>query len=108
MRARGLQLDLHAAPKALADCHTNVSLVNVGSPDPANLVGRPAHTVGSLFVGLVRKDQLGAEDAAKVVDLLLFARAGLWISMDEVGVITNQPQTHRLSKVVRSCSQELG
>ena len=39
MRATGLQLGLHAAPKTLADCHTNVALVNAGSPDASNLLG---------------------------------------------------------------------
>lgn len=89
MRACGLQLGLQAAPKALADCHTNVALVNVGSPDASNLLGRPAHDISDFLVGLIRKDQLGAEGSAKVMDVLLPRRSGLWIDMDDVGVITH-------------------
>ena len=89
MRAPGLQLGSQAAPKALADCHTNVALVNVGSPDASNLPGRPAHDVSDFFVGLMGKDQLGAKGPAKVVDMLLFGRSGFWIDMDDVGVIAH-------------------
>ena len=89
MRARSSQLGIQAAPKALADCHTNVGLVNVGSPDASNLLGRRAQDVSDFIVGFIGKDQLGAEDPAKVMDVFFRRRSGLWIDMDYVGVITH-------------------
>ena len=89
MRASGLQLGLQAAPKALADCHTNMALVNVGSQDASNLLRRPAHDLGSFVAAQPGKDQLRAKRAPQIVHVLLFGRPGLRISVDDVCVITN-------------------
>ncbi len=56
--------------QTLADCHSDLPLVNINAPDAADLIRRPAHDVRDLFVGETCLEQFRAERAAQIVNVL--------------------------------------
>nr|WP_166177447.1 hypothetical protein [Altererythrobacter segetis] len=61
---KGLQSGLQPVPQTLADCHSDLPLVNTNAPDAAGLVWRPAHDIGDLLIGETCLERFGAKRAA--------------------------------------------